>query len=49
MKSCLLIFITATVAIVSANAEDCKGCVPLDTITFDKVSLCLTFVILILR
>ncbi|XP_008547622.1 endoplasmic reticulum resident protein 29 [Microplitis demolitor] len=37
MKSCLLIFITATVAIVSANAEDCKGCVPLDTITFDKV------------
>ncbi|KAH0550617.1 endoplasmic reticulum resident protein 29 [Cotesia glomerata] len=37
MKSCLLIFIIATVAIGLVNAEDCRGCVPLDSATFDKV------------
>ncbi|XP_034952692.1 protein windbeutel [Chelonus insularis] len=37
MKSYLIIFITIIVAIKLVNSEDCKGCVALDTLSFDKV------------
>lgn len=37
MQLLLPVFIIATVAIALAVGEGCKGCVPLDSFTFDKV------------